>query len=257
MALLRSLQSVLSLCAVVLWLTVVAVPTFYLWLLPAVYLRPEKRRALVSRYTKIFAGGILTLLRAGGARFDRTGQLPTSSPILILMNHQSLLDIVTVTLLSSPMTPAFVTRRRYARFIPTISPSIRLLGCPIIDPRHDSKGAVAILKEAALLERHGLLIFPEGHRTRDGSIRPFKPGGVSAILGSCPMPVYAVVTDGFWVSRRFVDFVFNVYKIRGTTEVLGPFECPSETDLPAFLEGIRQLMVTHLGGMRERNRAHE
>jgi len=77
--------------------------------------------------------------------------------------------------------------------------------------------------------------------------------GIQAILTTRPMPVYAVVTDGFWVSRRLVDFVFNVHRIRGETEVLGPFEAPaSETDIPAFVEDLRQRMIDHLASMRER-----
>jgi 1-acyl-sn-glycerol-3-phosphate acyltransferase len=125
-----------------------------------------------------------------------------------------------------------------------------------VDPKRDSEGAVTALKERAPLERHGLLIFPEGHRTKDGAIRPFKLAGIQAILTTRPMPVYAVVTDGFWVSRRLVDFIFNVHKIRGETEVIGPFECPSsEAAMPAFVEELRRLMIDHLAGMRERSRA--
>jgi 1-acyl-sn-glycerol-3-phosphate acyltransferase len=154
------------------------------------------------------------------------------------------------------MTPAFVTRRRYAYGIPLISPCIRLLGSPIVDPKRDPRGSVAAVRERAALERHALLIFPEGHRTKDGEIRPFKLAGIQAILAARPLPVYVVVTDGLWVSRRLVDFVFNVHRIRGQTEVLGPLASPaSEAEIPAFADGIRQLMIAHLAGMRERGRA--
>jgi len=253
MGFLRALQSAASLGAALAWLGLFGFPTFYLWIYPAVYVRPEKRSALMSWFMKVASGGMLKCLQAGGARLRRVGTLPTSSPILIVMNHQSLMDILTVTALASPIAPAFVTRRRYARWIPLVSPSVRMRECPVVDPQHDPEGAVTALKERASRERHGLLIFPEGHRTKDGAIRPFKLTGIQAILTTRPMPVYAVVTDGFWVSRRLVDFVFNVHRIRGETEVLGPFEAPaSETDIPAFVEDLRQRMIDHLASMRER-----
>ena len=256
MSLLRALRSAASLGAAVLWLGVVGPPILYGWVYPAITFRPEKRRAVMTWFARLFGGGILRCMQAGGAPLRRTGHLPTSSPILIVMNHQSLLDIPTVMMMSAPMTPAFVTRRRYARWVPLVAPAVRLLECPIVDPKRDPQGSLAAVRERALAEQHGLLIFPEGHRTKDGAIRPFKSAGIQAILAARPMPVYAVVTDGFWVSRRFVDFVFNVHRIRGETEVLGPFEPPaSEADIPAFVEELRTRMVDHLAEMRERGRA--
>jgi hypothetical protein len=65
--------------------------------------------------------------------------------------------------------------------------------------------------------------------------------------------VYLVVTDGFWKSRRFVDFVFSIPGIRGETEVLGPFDPPADVEeLPAFVEGLRARIVEHLTLMRRR-----
>jgi 1-acyl-sn-glycerol-3-phosphate acyltransferase len=172
------------------------------------------------------------------------------------MNHQSLLDIPTVTLMSEPNVPAFVTRRRYARFIPSISPSIRMLDCPLVDPKREPRKALRIVREAAAAHEAGLLIYPEGHRSLDGEVRPFRPAGVLGVLEARRMPVYLVVTDGFWKSRRFVDFVSSVPQIRGETEVLGPFQPPdSDDELPAFLQELHGRLVDHLAAMRRRGLA--
>jgi hypothetical protein len=67
------------------------------------------------------------------------------------------------------------------------------------------------------------------------------------------MPVTLVVTEGFWTSRRLVDFVFDCGALRGRTEVLGPFPCPErEEDLPAFLAELRERMIERLHEMRKR-----
>jgi hypothetical protein len=68
------------------------------------------------------------------------------------------------------------------------------------------------------------------------------------------MPVYLAVTDGLWVNRRLVDFVFNVHAMRGVTEILGPFDPPEDpAALPAFIDGLRDTIVGHLAQMRQRN----
>jgi 1-acyl-sn-glycerol-3-phosphate acyltransferase len=134
--------------------------------------------------------------------------------------------------------------------VPAVSPCLRLLGCPIVDPS-DRKGALREMRAAARALEHGLLVFPEGHRTRDGEIGEWKTAGVVSILRERRLPVYLIVTDGYWGARRFADFVFGVGKIRGRTEVLGPFEPPADKEaLPAFVDGLRDTMVERLAHMR-------
>jgi 1-acyl-sn-glycerol-3-phosphate acyltransferase len=221
-----------------------------LW--PQVTLFPRRRRARVSAYMRVMSAGILGLLRLGGARAVRSGAVPTDAPVLVLMNHQSLVDICTVCLISRPYVPWFVSRRRYGRFVPTIAFCQRLLGCPIIEPS-DRRAALATLADAARRQDHGIAIFPEGHRTRDGEIGPFHAAGAQVILRERPVPVYLVVTDGFWTTRRLVDFVFNIHLIDGRTEVLGPFLPPERDRLGPFVEEMREKMVTHLHAMRARD----
>jgi 1-acyl-sn-glycerol-3-phosphate acyltransferase len=75
--------------------------------------------------------GILFCMRLGGATLRRSGMVSTASPMLVIMNHQSLLDIPTAGLMCSPLVPWFVTRKRYHHGIPAVSPCLRLMGCPI------------------------------------------------------------------------------------------------------------------------------
>jgi 1-acyl-sn-glycerol-3-phosphate acyltransferase len=246
-------RSSLATASVLLWILVAGSLLIYPFVAPAAWLFPAKRHWLISRFMKFICRGIFALLRLAGARGQRVGRVSTDEPVLILMNHQSLLDIVTATLMAGPNVPAFVTRIRYARGIPVVSTSVRLLGCPVIDPKRDPRGALGVLRDRAAALDKGVLIFPEGHRSRDGEIRAFKTAGAQAILSARPMPVALLVTDGFWTSRRLVDFVFDCGALRGRTEVLGPFPCPDRPEeLGAFLEEMRERMVEHLRQMRSR-----
>jgi 1-acyl-sn-glycerol-3-phosphate acyltransferase len=222
---------------------------------PLVHLWPRRRDALTSRYFRGMSHGILFCMRLGGATLRRSGTVATASPVLVLMNHQSLLDIPTAGLMSWPLVPLFVTRKRYHYGVPAVSPCLRLMGCPVIDPA-DRRGSLRTMKQAARALEHGMLVFAEGHRTLDGEVQPFQAAGVLTVLRERPMPVCLVVTDGFWSARRLVDFVFGVGKIRGETEVVGLFEPPANTDaLPAFVERLRETMVEHLAHMRRRRAA--
>ena len=222
---------------------------------PLLFLRPSRRLAITSTYFRGMSHGILFCMRVGGATLRRTGTVSTAAPALVLMNHQSLLDIPTAGLMSAPLVPWFVTRRRYHYGVPAVSPCLRLMGCPVIEPRDRRQSLKTMIRAARELE-HGMLIFAEGHRSRDGEVQPFQMAGILAVLRERRLPVHVVVTDGFWQARRLVDFVLGVGKIRGETEVVGTFEPPADADaLPAFVESLRERMVAHLAAMRGRRGA--
>jgi len=226
-------------------------PIFFLFVLPAARLRPSWRYALVSWFMKGMSRGIFFGLRVGGAQIDRCGRIDTREPVLVVGNHQSLVDIVQVNLLAEPRVPAFTTRKRYARFIPLVSGCVKLLGGPIVDPKRDPKGAVRAIAGAVAQLPHGLLIFPEGHRSRDGELLPWRNSGLLAALRARRMPVYLVVGDGLWRTRRLVDFLVHLPRVRGRAEVIGPFSPPEDVDeLPAFLGSLRERMAAHLAEMR-------
>jgi 1-acyl-sn-glycerol-3-phosphate acyltransferase len=149
--------------------------------------------------------------------------------------------------------PAFVARKRYAS-VPVVGRAMVWAGCPIIDPTRDARGAVLALAEGAARLEHGILIFPEGHRTLDGEMRPFRTSGLIAMLTARRMPVYLAVTDGLWVNRTLADVVRNVHRMQGRTEVLGPVMPPEDAAaIPAFVESLQGTMAAHLAQMRRQD----
>jgi 1-acyl-sn-glycerol-3-phosphate acyltransferase len=248
---LAALRSALSVVAVLLWTVGPGILMLYGVVVPAGWLMPRRRRAFVSAYMRLMSRGMLGCMRLGGARLERSGTLHTDEHSVIVMNHQSLLDIPTLVLMSWPHSPAFVTRMRYARNLPPVSTCVRLIGSPTIDPRKDPRAAVELMRRAAPEQRHGVVLFPEGHRSRDGNLRPFKSAGAEALLGAHPMPVWVAATDGFWSSRRLIDFVFNVHRIRGRTQVLGRLPAPASVDeVPALLRQAREAIEAAIQRMR-------
>jgi 1-acyl-sn-glycerol-3-phosphate acyltransferase len=219
--------------------------------IPAIWLLPRLRYPLTSVYFKVMARGIFACLTLGGARFRRRGFLPTATPIAIVANHQALTDILQASLLGRPRAPAFVSRTRYARWVPLVSATIRLLRCPLVDPKRDPKGALDAVQHGARTLPHGLMIFPEGHRSRHGRVGPFRTAGLEAMLRERRVPVYLVVNDGVWRVRRFLDLLYRTHLIDARSEVLGPFEIPEDPDaIPGFIDWCRDTIVRHQAEMR-------
>jgi len=247
---LRSLRSAFGFLLIApLFVVTGSFQRFVLW--PYFFFRPDRRKPVMDRFMHFMARSVLACMRAGGARITEIGHVPTERPVLVLMNHQSLLDIPTAVALCRPNVPLIVTRKLYARGIPLVSPMLRIQRYPLVDPKKDRRQAVAVVQEAAR-RGQGVLLYPEGHRGRGGELQPFATAGMRAILKEGRSPVYLIVTDGFWVCRNAKDFFLGIHRIEGRTEVLGPFDPPAaEDEVTAFLERMRETMISKLEEMRD------
>lgn len=209
------------------------------------------RRARTGRYMRWVALRILGLARLAGARFDLRGRIPSDAPALVVMNHQSLLDIPVATAMAAPRALRFVSRSVYARGVPLVSGLLRLSEGVIVDPDHAPRAAVRALARAAESLESALLIFPEGERTRDGALAPFRAAGLKTLLRARRLPVYLVVIDGAWTCRTARDVVSQVHRIRARAEVLGPFTPPAAPrDLNAFIAGLETTTRERLRAFR-------
>jgi 1-acyl-sn-glycerol-3-phosphate acyltransferase len=218
---------------------------------PYFFFRPQRLKPVMDRFMHFMARSVLVCMRIGGARLTEIGHVPTEQPVLVLMNHQSLLDIPTAVALCRPNVPLIVARGLYGRGIPLVSPMLRIQRYPLIDPKADRRQAVAIVQEGARRDQ-GILLYPEGHRSRGGDLGKFATAGIRAILKEHRWPVYLIVTDGFWVCRNAKDFFFRVHKIDGRTEVLGPFDPPAEeSEVGDFVLRMRETMLAKLEEMRQ------
>lgn len=192
-----------------------------------------------------------TVTIVGGARFERIPRIPGRPGVLILMNHQSLMDIPLAVRAVRDTYPRIVTRARYARGKPLISHMVRLYQYPTVDPRATVRGDVVRLREQAAASHLPVVIYPEGTRTRTGEIGPFRKAGLKAILSARPWEVWLLVADGTWRSARLADFLSHVSTIRGRVTALGPFPSPDDDEeLDAFIDDMRARMVEALDSLR-------
>ncbi|HIM57195.1 MAG TPA: 1-acyl-sn-glycerol-3-phosphate acyltransferase, partial [Candidatus Latescibacteria bacterium] len=163
---------------------------------------PNQRAAILGRWQRCLCRTLFLILKVvGGADIPRPGRVPGGPGILILMNHQSLLDIPMVMASVDGACLRIVTRARYARWIPIISHTIRTLEYPVVNPGAKAGTTRRYLEQLGQVARTTdapLVLYPEGTRTRNGKIGQFQSSALERILAARDWRVYALVTDGYW-----------------------------------------------------------
>jgi 1-acyl-sn-glycerol-3-phosphate acyltransferase len=219
---------------------------------PLAYLFP-KQGARARRAHYVFSRDmIFVILRGvGRARFDVVPRIPCRGGILIVMNHQSLLDIPVAALMVPEDFTYFVTHYRYASGIPLVSYMIQMMGIPVY-PGRTGAAELARLADVARTAEHPIVLYPEGHRTRDGEIRPWKRGGLDAFLSARAWTVHVVVIDGLWKSARIPDFIRTLTQVRCRLESAGVFEYDGRgrESQREFIERMHTAMCDKLSAMR-------
>jgi 1-acyl-sn-glycerol-3-phosphate acyltransferase len=221
---------------------------------PLALLLPARRNDIVGWWFRLLANATIGLARVfADVRLERSGSLPPGSCV-VLMNHQSLLDIPIAYSMVCRPHPVIPTRKLYARGIPGISPLLRLARAPLVTHtragvRQDLK-AIAGAAEEVAAGRLSLVIYPEGHRTHDGEISPFMTAGLKLILGRTRRPVYLIVIDGLWHARTTSEALFTFAGTRGKVKVVGPIPPPEKDEVDLFITAMESRMVATLAEMR-------
>jgi 1-acyl-sn-glycerol-3-phosphate acyltransferase len=130
-----------------------------------------------------------------------------AGPYIYMPNHQSNFDIP-VMLGHLPVQFRWLAKMELFK-IPIFGRAMRKAGYISID-RYDRESAFKSLDVAAKKIKSGVsvLIFPEGTRSRDGKIRPFKKGGFVLAIDS-GVPIVPVVIKGTFAIMNKSKFRVN------------------------------------------------
>ena len=150
------------------------------------------------------------ILKAAGVRvrYENEGALPRGRPQILVANHQSWFDVFALAG-TLPVDYRFVGKKELTK-IPLFGPAWQVAGHYAID-RSDRQAAIASLNAVGHSMRekgHSIVLFPEGTRSPDGTLAPFKKGAfVMAINAEVPVvPIAitgsrAVMPKGKWSVR--------------------------------------------------------
>lgn len=138
--------------------------------------------------------GIRVSMRVAGVRVRAEGVENIPPGVCVFAaNHISNLD-PPAALVGVPRRISFLAKREVFK-TPVVSTAMRLGKIVPVD-RADHAEAVASIDQAVAIMREGIsfFVFPEGTRSKDGSLRPFKKGTfVMAIRAGVPVVPVSIV----------------------------------------------------------------
>ncbi|PYP88992.1 MAG: hypothetical protein DMF61_04645 [Blastocatellia bacterium AA13] len=148
---------------------------------------------LLTKKENVIYGPVRLFIRAGlflvGIKVEVSGldRLDPARTYLFTPNHQSFIE-VPLLIAYLGRNPAYLAKKELFKY-PIFGYGIGLIGIVPVD-RGNSKTAVASAQLAAANLRKGkdYIVYPEGTRSRDGRLLPFKKGAfVMAIKAGAPI----------------------------------------------------------------------
>jgi 1-acyl-sn-glycerol-3-phosphate acyltransferase len=167
--------------------------TFVLALSALVCTLFDRTGALYHRHAR---GWSRVGLWLAGVKVDVVGadNVPHNSPVIFMSNHQGNFDILAL-FTAIPQRFSWLAKEELFR-IPVFGHSMARAGYIPLD-RGDGRRALRSVDAAAATIRGGrsVVIFPEGTRTFDGSLLPFKKGGF-LLASKAGVPIVPVTING-------------------------------------------------------------
>ncbi len=147
--------------------------------------------------TTIIRNWARIILWTAGVKWEVEGveHLEPDQPYIITSNHQSHMDIP-ILVAALPLPLRIIAKKELFR-IPVFGWGMKRAGMLSID-RSNRTAAMRTLREAERIIRRkklSILIFPEGTRSADGAIQPFKSGFIMLAINT-HLPVLPVTLSG-------------------------------------------------------------
>ena len=182
-------------------------------------------------------------------RFRVTGVRITDPrrPYVVVANHESFVDMLLISHI--PWEMKWLSKESIFK-IPLLGWMMRMSN-DILLRRGDKRSIIAAMRDAndRLDHRLSVMIFPEGTRTRDGSLGEFKDGAFRlAIEKGCP--ILPLVVDGTRTALEADDWRMNA--THAEVRILEPIETTGMTrdDIEALRDRVRTLIADELARMR-------
>jgi 1-acyl-sn-glycerol-3-phosphate acyltransferase len=163
-------------------------------------------------------------------------------PVVYMPNHQSFLDGPLIEMVLP--VPARIILKKGVFGIPVVGIAMQYVGFIPVDRKGAQGGKKSVGRAAQLMRKRGysFLVFPEGTRTRDGTLQAFRRGGFFLALesGAPIVPItikgtFALMPRGQWYARRGrIQVIFHeAIPVAGYTV---------ET-MPALIEKVRAALA--------------
>ena len=130
-------------------------------------------------------------------------------PIIIVSNHQSLLDIPPIIWYMRKHHPKFISKIELGKGIPSVSYNLKYGGSVLIDRKKPIESITKIKNFANYIENNNraAVIFPEGTRSRNGIPKKFQAKGLLTLFEQIPSALVVPITiNNSWKTLRYGKF---------------------------------------------------
>ncbi len=141
--------------------------------------------------------------------FNNPYVISTNQPIIIVSNHQSLLDIPPIIWYMRKHHPKFISKIELGKGIPSVSYNLKHGGSVLIDRKKPIESVTKIKNFANYIENNNraAVIFPEGTRSRNGIPKKFQAKGLLTLFEQIPSALIVPITiNNSWKTLRYGKF---------------------------------------------------
>ncbi len=180
-----------------------------------------------------------------GLRVEGQEHIPRGQAVIYMPNHQSNFDILAL-FASLPVQFRWLAKEELFH-IPLFGFAMRRTGYIPVD-RSDRKKAIESMKEAArrIGEGASVIVFPEGTRSPDGRLLPFKKGGfLLALQAQVPVVPVAITGSRDIMPKKSRWIQGGTIHVRIFPPV--PTEARGAEDRDSFIETVRQPIAAAVG----------
>jgi len=157
---------------------------------------------------KIVAGTFKIILVIAGVKVETVGKenLPQDKACLYVANHNSFFDVL-VMYTEIPEVFGFVAKQEIKK-VPILRVWMKYVNCLFID-RDNMKQSLKVILEGIDMLKKGtnLCVFPEGTRSKDGNMLPFKEGSMKLATKSGALIVPVAMTGTADVFENHFPFI--------------------------------------------------
>lgn len=154
---------------------------------------------------------LVGVLRMFGTRIeiDRSPAIRARTGYVVISNHQSMFDIALIGDVLFSNLPKYVAKAELGTWIPSVSLNLKRGGHALIE-RDNARQAleeITAFGKRVQARNRSAVIFPEGTRSADGTLKPFKRAGARALLTAADhLPVVPVAVEGSWRLNKMWPF---------------------------------------------------
>lgn len=192
-------------------------------------------------------GFVFLAQKIGGVRTEISGRdnVRPKTQYIFMANHQSFLDGPLVYR-AIPGFARVILKKEVFR-LPIIGLGMHLIGFISVDRKGARGGRRSLDRAAEYMARRGYsyLVFPEGTRTRDGRLQPFKRGGFFLAL-KAGVPIVPVTIQGTYALMPRGSSCFRPGKVRIAFHPPIPVAGRDAESLPGLIAEVERSIASAL-----------